>query len=178
MERWSGGIFKNYFRNFIPVCNGEHLLTVVDKKGFYFSLITGINDPITATSILESRAKSLRGAILPYNPGGTVIAMPNGTAFRPYGGSYPIELGVGRVGMYGVRVPLRVDVMWTCSGEGWVALLKSMVVGVLSCSVAVVSSKEGALVWFDGGRLIVNSISFLISALKKIVGNAIVHVIC
>ena len=90
-----------------------------------------------ATSIWLCRANPLRGAILPYSPGGIAIAIPRGTALRPCGGmdvafgdvrSYPIDSGVERDGMYTWAVPLAVDVMWTWRLDDCVGLLKSMVV--------------------------------------------------
>ena len=47
--------------------------------------------------------------------------------------------------MYTGALPLRVDVMWTCSVDEWVGLLKTMVVVFLLYNVAVASSKDGAM---------------------------------
>ena len=44
--------------------------------------------------------------------------------------------------MYGARLPLRVDVMWTCGVDKWVGLLKAIVVVVFSYNVAVASLKD------------------------------------
>ena len=53
--RWSGGIFKKYLRNFIPFCNGEPLLTVVDKNDFYFTLIAWVNDTSSYVNMVVKR---------------------------------------------------------------------------------------------------------------------------
>ena len=141
---------------------------------------------LPATSTWWLRARLLRGAILPYNSGGIATTIPNGTAFYPCGGmdvsfgdvrSYPIELGVERVRVNVAPLPLSVDVMCTCSIDAWVGRSKSMVVVFLAYNVAVVSSKDGAIEWSESGFWTMNSISFLISALNVMVGNAIVQLL-
>ena len=111
----------------------------------------------------------------PYNPGGIAMAMPRGTALRPWWGievalgdfkSYPIESGVALVGMSVSPLPLRVEVMWTWSVDAWVGRWKLIV-----CVV------DGLIEWSESGLRTVNSISFLTSAFMVVVGKAMVHLL-
>ena len=77
--------------------------------------------------------------------------------------------------MYVDPLPLSVDVMWTCRFVEVTGILKLMVVVFDEYNVAVASSNGGGTDRSETGCLTMNSISFLISALKDIVGNAMVH---
>ena len=77
--------------------------------------------------------------------------------------------------MYVVPLPLRMDVMWTCRVVDCVGLSKLMIVVFVVYICAVASSKDGGIDRSEAGFWTMNSISFLMSALKEKVGNAIVH---
>ena len=77
--------------------------------------------------------------------------------------------------MYVVPLPLRVDVMWTCRVVDCVGLSKLMIVVFVVYICAVASLKDGGIDRSEAGFWTMNSISFLMSALKEKVGNAIVH---
>ena len=77
--------------------------------------------------------------------------------------------------MYTGALLLRTDVMWTCRFADCVGLSKWMVVVFVVYICAMASSKDGGIDRSEAGFLTMNSISFLMSALKENVGNAIVH---
>ena len=80
-----------------------------------------------------------------------------------------------RDGIYTGDLPLRVDVMWTCRFADCMGLSKLMVVVFVVYICAVASSKDGGIDRSEAGFLTMNSIPFLMSALKENVGNTIVH---